>query len=436
MNHRVVVTGMGIVSPLGNDLDTFWGNLRDQQSGIGPIDSLPKGPLPFQSGAEAKGFVLDDIEGFGPLDNQLKRSIKKSMKVMCREIQMGVAAAQKTLTHSELTMDQRSPDRCGVVFGCDYILSRPEEFSDGAIACRDEDGSLVMGKWPTFGIPKVAPLWLLKYLPNMPNSHIAINNDFRGPNNSLTVREASMNLALAEASAVIARGAADAIIVGATGTRIHPLRTAHVYITEKTASERTIPAQMSCPFDRDHDGMVVGEGAGALLIESLEHAQRRNATIWGEVIGVGSSMVGPESDTQYICRAVELALQSAIQDAGDKLPDAWHLHAHGQSAPEVDRMEASAIGKIFSQLGKKHLVTAAKSYFGNLGSGGAAVELIASILALKHRWLFPILNLNQPIPEATWSAARAGDDPGEAVVHVSFTNQGQCSTAIIAKFAG
>ncbi len=435
MNQRVVVTGMGVTSPLGNDLETFWGNLRDQRSGIGPIDSLPQGALPFHSGAEAKGFT-GDIEDYGPLDNQLKRAIKKNMKVMCREIEMGVAAAQKALSHSGLTVEKRDPDRCGVIFGCDYILSRPEEFTDGAIACRSESGDFPIALWPVLGLPKVTPLWLLKYLPNMPNSHIAIYNDLRGPNNSLTVREAGMNLALAEAAAFIARGTADAMLVGATGTRIHPLRTTHVFLTEKTAFERPIPTQMSCPFDQSHDGMVVGEGAGALLIESLEHAQKRGATIWGEVIGVGSSMVGPGQRQDYIHRAVSLALRSALTHAGERLPDAWHVHAHGQSTPMVDQMEASAIGEVFAQLGRSHPVTAAKSYFGNLGSGGAAVEIIASLLALKHGWLFPILNLARPIAEVTWPAAKAGDDPGSAVAHLSFTIQGQCSSSVIASFRG
>lgn len=428
---RVVITGLGVVSPLGCHLDEFWGNLRAGRSGIAPLDCLPAGPLPFRSGGEVKSFT-GDIDEYGPLENQVKRAIKKGMKVMCREIEMGLAAAQKALLHSGLDANKRNPDRCGVIFGCDYILTRPEEFVDGTIACNDGNGSFHIENWPTMGLPKVNPLWLLKYLPNMPSSHVAIYNDLRGPNNSLTVREASMNLALAEAASIVTRGLADAMLVGATGTRIHPLRTTHVSLIEKLASERPDPTQMACPFDVSRDGMVVGEGAGAILLESLEHAEGRGAVIWGELLGSGGSMVGSESGSDFLRRAILQALKSAIHEAGDRLPQTWHLHAHGHSSESLDPLEAQAIGDLFTELGKHFPVTAAKSYFGNLGAGSAAVEIIASLLALKHGWLFPILNLKQPCPEVTWKPAKVGEDPGKAVVHLNYTSQGQCSSCVIA----
>lgn len=351
---------------------------------------------------------------------------------MCREIEMGLAAAQKALQHAGLGPENRDPDRCGVIFGSDYILTRPEEFSDGTVACNDARGVFHIENWPTMGLPKVNPLWLLKYLPNMPNSHVAIYNDMRGPSNSITVREASMNLALAEAATVIGRGHAEAMLVGATGTRIHPLRTTHVSLIEQLASEKPDPTQMACPFDVSRSGMVVGEGAGAIILESLDHAKKRGATIWGELLGAGSSMVGPGAGKDYLKRSISLALKSAIEDSGSAIPEKWHLHAHGHSSVDLDSQEAAAIGDVFSQIGEQHPVTAAKSYFGNLGAGSAAVELIASLLALKNGWLFPILNLKQPCPEVTWRPAGAGEDPGKAVLHVNYTLQGQCSSCLIA----
>ncbi len=433
-SQRVVITGLGIISPIGNDLETAWNNLSQGHSGIAPVDRLPTDDLPFRSGGEVKDFT-GSIDDYGPLDKKLQRAIKKNMKVMCREIEMGVAAAQKALVHSGLGSD-RDPDRCGCLFGCDYILTRPEEYADGLRNCLELAGKFDMADWPTRGLPKVNPLWLLKYLPNMPNSHVAIYNDFRGPNNSLTVREASMNLSVAEAADIIRRDAADVMLVGATGSRLHPLRTAHVALIDRLASERAEPAEMSRPFDESCDGMVLGEGAGAVMLESLEHAQARGAKIWGEVIGHGAAMVGPLSPAQgkrdYLRISVQAALSAAIRSAAQRMPEAWHLHAQGLSSPEPDASEALAIGDVLSQVDQPIPVTAAKSYFGNLGAGGAAVELICSLLALEHGPLFPIRNLNSPNPQVTWTPAQAGCDAGKAVIHTSFTLQGQSSSLVVA----
>lgn len=428
---RVAITGMGVISPIGSDLDTLWESLTLGKSGITPVENLPMQSLPIRSAGEVKNFT-GAIEDYGQLDKQLQRAIKKNMKVMCREIEMGVAAAQKALAHSGLGLD-RDPERCGCLFGCDYILTRPEEFADGILNARSsETGQFQLADWPTKGLPKVNPLWLLKYLPNMPNSHVSIYNDFRGPNNSITVCEASSNLALAEAASIIQRGAADVMLVGATGTRIHPLRTTHISLIENLASERSNPAEMARPFDRSSDGMVLGEGAGAFLLEAYEHAEARGAKIWGEIVGSGSSMVGPTAGNRdYLREAIRKALSASIASAGSKLPKHWHLHAFGLSDPQTDASESLAIADVLADHDSIPVV-AAKSYFGNLGAGGGTVELICSLLAMEHNQLFPIQNLQTPISSATWKPAQAKQPAGRAVVHSSFTHQGQASSIVVA----
>ena len=149
---RVVITGLGVVSPIGCDLLTVWKNLSEGRSGIRPITSLPMQSLPFQSGGECVDFT-GDIEDYGVLDKQLQRAIKKNSKVMCREIEMGVAAAQKALLHSGLVAEIRNPDRCGVLFGSDYILTRPEEYADGVDNCRDEAREFHVERWPAIISP-------------------------------------------------------------------------------------------------------------------------------------------------------------------------------------------------------------------------------------------------------------------------------------------
>lgn len=462
---RVAITGLGLVSPIGSDLDQVWDSLTHSKSGISAIESLPTASLPMQSGGQVKDFT-GAIEDYGDLDKSQQRAIKKNMKVMCREIEMGVAAAQKALAHSGLGAE-RNPERCGCLFGCDYILTRPEEFADGMRNIREaKGGRFDVADWPQFGLPKVNPLWLLKYLPNMPNSHVSIYNDFRGPNNSLTVREASSNLSLAEATSIIQRGAADVMLVGATGTRIHPLRAAHMALFEDLASQKSDPTEMSRPFDCSSDGMVLGEGAGALTLECYEHAQRRGAKIWGEIIGCGSSMVGPtvrpsqnentagqnsagrsasasssgngstpnigsEVRHDHLRQAIYLALRAGVRSAGERLPSHWHLHAHGLSSPSADAAEGTAIAELLTEFPNVPVV-AAKSLFGNLGAGSAAIELICSLLALEHDQLFPIKNLKTPATYARWETGRAGQSAGRAVVHSSFTLQGQASTIVVA----
>jgi len=436
-SQRVVITGLGVVSPIGTDLDTLWSSLASGRSGIAQLSSLPPAANSLRFGAEVRDFT-GAIEDYGPLNKVLQRSIKKNMKVMCREIEMGVAAAQKALSHSGLT-ENRIPERCGCLFGCDYILTRPEEFADGLNHCRQKVGTEggiaeLVTAWPELGLPKVNPLWLLKYLPNMPNSHVSIYNDFRGPNNAITVREASMHLSLSEASSIIRRGAADVMLVGATGSRIHPLRTTQVILSEAVASEQTDPTTMSRPFDATCDGAVLGEGAGAVMIESLEHAQARGAKIWGEVIGSGASMVGSSGRPSHLRQAILQALRSTVTKGGQHLGSDWHLHAQGLSSPKGDRAEAMAISDLFMELGYSRPVTAAKSYFGNLGAGGAAVELICSLLALEHGRLFPIRSLKKALPEVKWSPVVEHCPSGAGFVHSSYSLQGQAACVAIKKF--
>jgi 3-oxoacyl-[acyl-carrier-protein] synthase II len=430
-SRRAVITGVGVVSPLGNDPDRLLQNLRDGQSGIRPLTMVPQGVLDIDNGAEATEFT-GDISNYGPLEKKLQRTIKKATKVMCREIEMGVAVAQLALNDANLTPESRDRDRTGVVYGCDYIMSLPIEFAAGVQECMDEQGQFHFEKWGTAGRPKVQPLWLLKYLPNMPASHVAIYNDLRGPNNSITVREASAGAALSEACSTINRGHADVLIVGSTGSRIHPLRTLHASMQEKLAANCEDPTTMSRPFDRSRDGSVLGEGAAAMILESLEHAEARGATILGEVVGSGTSAAGPLASEDYLQTAMVNVMRAAL---GSAAPGSiGHIHAHGLSTQGCDRQEAQAIAEVFGSTEKQPPVTTAKGHFGNLGAGGGMVEAVASLKALGGS-LFPILNCDSldaacPINACVGNDAAAGDQ----FISVNVTPQGQASAVRIARF--
>lgn len=437
---RVVVTGVGLVSPLGLDIDLFWQRLVQGESAIRPFVGLPLDALPVQCGGQCVEFT-GAAEEYGPIDGTLKRNIRKNQKVMAREIEMGVAAAQRAIFHSGIAGLSRDPDRYGVSFASDLILTRPEEFIDGVKGCFPDGpvtGPVDLKRWPNDGLPKVNPLWLLKYLPNMPASHVAIFNDFRGPNNSLTVREAGNNLVLGESVSVIRRGWSDCMVVGATGSRIHPLRSVHTAMQEELAAQRENPAEMARPFDRSRDGAVLGEGAGAVVLERLDHAQGRGAKIWGEVIGSGSSMSGPisaQNRGECLRRAITTAVEAAVRQAGAALPKSFHIHAHGAGTKAGDRAELEAIQDLASrhQWGAVPVV-AAKSYMGSLGAGSAAVELVASLVSLERGHLFEVLNFRESdIPGVR--VAKKEDPSGDGFIHISYSPQGQVSAVIVKRFA-
>jgi 3-oxoacyl-[acyl-carrier-protein] synthase II len=431
-SRRVVITGIGLISPLGNDPDVLLQALRERASGIRPLTRIPQHALGFNHGAEAVGFT-GDISEYGPLDKTLQRTIRKGSKVMCREIEMGVAVAQLALHDAGLdTAESRDRDRTGVVYGCDYIMSLPEEFAAGISKCLDDQGRFQMDKWGALGRPQVNPLWLLKYLPNMPASHIAIYNDLRGPNNSITVREASAGAALGEAYSTIERGHADVLVVGSTGSRIHPLRSLHASMQEQLAADRDDPTTMSRPFDRTRGGSVLGEGAAALICESWEHAQARGAKVIAEIIAYASSAVGPSAGNHHIQTAVANVLRGSLREADSK--SIGHINAHGLGTPDSDQQEAAAIAQVFGDPSDQPPVTTVKGHMGNLGAGGGMVETVASIKSLGGT-LFPIRNLTDLDPACPINAVIGDDVPaGDEFINVNVTPQGQAAAVRIRRF--
>lgn len=433
-SRRVVITGLGLVSPLGSSKEALWDALVSGQSGVQKFESIPSENLTTQVSAECRQFS-SNIEDFGDLDKDVKKAIKKALKVMCRESQLGVAAAQLAQADAGLPPGTSDPDRSGVVFGSDYMLTVPQEFAEGILKCGGGEGRFEFPRWGTEGLSQMTPLWLLKYLPNMPASHIAIYNDLRGPNNSITHREAASNLAVGEAFHTILRGSADRMVAGATGTRVHPMKAVHAAQTEQLASHPGEPHQASRPFDLDRTGMVLGEGSGAVVLEELSVALARGATIYAEVVGAASSSVADRNLVGRRDKALINAMRGALRDAGLSPADVGHLHAHGLSTLQSDAEEAKAINEMFGPRAADLPVVAAKSNFGNLGAGSGVVELIASVLALKHGHLFPMLNYETPDPECPVRAVTSADIPaGSSFLNLNVTPQGQAAVVMIKAF--
>lgn len=407
-------------------MEDLWNHLISGRSGVSLLERVPPDHLTTDVGGVASGFT-GAIEDFGPLDKMMQRNIKKGLKLMCREIQMGVAAAQLAITHSGITTAGYAPERIGTMFGSDYIISEPAEFAPGIAKCTT-DGKFDFDQWGQAGLKEIEPLWLLKYLPNMPASHVAIFNDFRGPSNSITLREASSNLSIAEAVTTIRRGAADAIVVGSTGSRIHPLRTLHCSMQEPLAAKGHPPETASRPFDRQRTGMVIGEGAGVIVLERMDKALERGATIHGEVVGYGSSTVTTRDGRADYRQAFLNVIGMALATSGCAPQSIGHVHAHGLSTLDCDAGEARAIRESLGDVP----VVAAKSQMGNLGAGSGLVELVASLLALRNRQLFPIRNYQTPDPDCPINAVReTGIDSGDSFLNLNVSPQGQASSILV-----
>jgi len=432
-SRRVVISGIGVVSPLGNSKEELWKGLASGQSGVRAIEALQDSPGDVRFGAAAQDFT-GHIDNFGELPKDQKKMIRKGLKMMCRETMMGVAAAQKALQDADLQIGSYDSERTGCVFGSDYMLTMPEDFVSGAQKCADDSGGFDYQMWGGEGLPLVNPLWLLLYLPNMPASHVAIYNDLRGTSNSLTQREAASNLAVGEAARIIARGTSDVMVAGATGTRLHPMNMLHAISQEEVAGNGVLPEQASRPFDRDRSGMALGEGAGVVILEELEAAQARSATIYGEVLGAGSSSVTKAPSVADRRQAITNALRAALDDADLASSEIGHIHAHGLSTRAADAEEAAALVEVFGPRDQQPPIVAAKSHFGNLGSGSGMVELAGSLMALQNGQLFPVLNYatpddNCPLRVVTTAETTAG----ESFVSVNVTPQGQASAVVVGR---
>ena len=431
-SSKVVVTGMGVFSPIGIGRESFEQGVLDGTNGIGTIGLMDVSGVPGHVGGELPEFTL-----WSARKEHLSRQ-RKSIKVMCRDIQLGVASAVLALADAEIDSESVDRTRLGVDYGADQMFSHPESLIRSATRSSSavEDGALDfrISLWGESGIGEMEPLWLLKYLPNMPACHIAIAADARGPNNSLTLAEASGNLAVGEAFRLLVRGSADVIIAGSTGSRMHPIKCLHAAMWDELADGEGDPSTWCRPFDAGRTGQVIGEGACSLILENESHARARGARILGTILGSGSSCVIDRSGCCDPRQAMINAMTAALADADLSPADVGHIHAHGLSARETDVIEASAIVEVFGETAGQVPVTAMKSALGKSGGGCGTLELAASLVALGHGVVPRTLNYEQPDDncplDVVHGELRAVSN--KVVLNLNVTGGGQASAIIAA----
>jgi 3-oxoacyl-[acyl-carrier-protein] synthase II len=428
--HRVVITGLGLVTPLGDTPDRFWASLVEGQGAVRPIQAFDVAGLDANFGAEIRDF---DFLKFPALARaRFIKELRKSRKYMARDIQLCVAAAQQAMVDASLDEGGVDPTRIGIDLGAGLISSELDELAPAINMASSATGSFDFQAWGRESIGVIEPIWLLKYLPNMLACHISILMDCQGPSNSITEADASSNLAIAEAARIIARGKADVMIAGGADSKIHPLSFVRLALQKGLSRWQGNPAGACRPFDRKREGTVPGEGAGIVILEEREHALNRGAVIHGEVLGAGSgcdAVSGGGLDPEGSGTAIAIA--AALREAGVAPSAIGHVNAHGIGSQVGDLAEARALHRVFGA--NPPPVTALKGYMGTLASGCGAVELIGSLIGVNRGMIPAVLNCDEPDPACQLDLVRGGPRPqrNSTFVNTNITANGQAAALVV-----
>jgi 3-oxoacyl-[acyl-carrier-protein] synthase II len=417
--REVVITGLGVVCPLGVGCTAYWQALEAGQSGVDWLPEMQGVESPFRYAARVKNF--DPKQFVQP---------RKTIKVMCQEIQTAYAAAGMAMEHGKLSKGAIEPERLGVLLGSEMLYGDVEELREVYRHCTTE-GEFRADRWGDFAFKDLFPLWMLKYLPNMAACHISIAHDARGPNNSIVEGGVSSLLAVAEATAAIERGHADAMLAGGSGSMSSfscmPFR-GWRHFTHFSGD----PAEASRPFEAGRSGVIPGEGAAVLLLEAREHALGRGAEVLGRVAGYASRFEAPADPWQpRTGRAIQQSIAAALAAAKMQPGDIGHVNANGESSIEQDRLEAQAIRAALGDVP----VIALKSYFGDLAAGSGAVELVGSVLALINQRLPRTLNYDEPDPTCAVNVVRHAGQPSGKPVALALNQSitGQAAAVVITR---
>jgi len=428
MKRRVVVTGIGVVSPNGTGTEAFWSATKAGQSGIALIESFDTEGFQVRSAGEVTDFRAQDY---------VKN--RKSLKIMGRNIRFGVAASRLAVESAGLDEAPPAADRYGVVMGSGIVPTDVVEVGAAVIESLDDDRNFDLRRFGESGQKLLHPLWLLKHLPNMVAAHISIQQGAQGPNNTIVTACSASTQAIGEAARVIERGDADVMIAGGADSRIDPLSlVAYTLLGAVTTADRP-PEELSRPFDRDRDGFVLGEGAASLILEGEEYARKRGATIYAEVCGYGSSfdaegVTRPSMDGVHAARSMTLALKDA-RVAPDEID---YVSAHGTSTRLNDLMETNAVKIALGDHARKVPLSSIKSMIGHLIGAAGAMEVAASVLAIRDGVVPPTINLDNPDPECDldYVPNEAREMKVSTVLTSNFGFGGQNAALVLKEYAG
>ena len=373
-NQRVVVTGLGVIAPVGNTLDTYWKALLAGQNGIGPITRFD----PQAHGSQIAG----EVKGFDPHDYLDRKQAKR----MDRFAQFALAASLQALSDAKLEINDLNADQVGVMIGTGI----------GGIKTLEDQQEVYLNRGPGRCSPFMVPMMIA----NMAAGLTAIHVGAKGPNSCPVTACAAGSNAVGDAFRIIQRGDAQAMICGGSEAAVTPLAVAG-FAAAKALSTRNDDPEHACrPFDKDRNGFVIGEGAGILILESLEHAEARGANIYGEIVGYGMTcdayhMTSPTPEGTGAARAIALALK----DGNLQPEDVSYVNAHGTSTSANDVTETKALKKALGEAAYQVAISSTKSMTGHLLGGSGGIEAVATVMAIAHDQIPPTINLENPDPD-------------------------------------
>ena len=395
--RRVVVTGIGVISPIGIGARPFWENLLAGKVGVRRIAQFDPSGFPCQIAGEVPDYKIGDF---------VPKSYRKATKVMARDIELAVIAADDAMkdaglkTKAYTDSPQITAERFGCNIGAGLINAELDELTGAMHIARSAEATnkLDLHKWGRDGMQQLTPLWLLKYLPNMLACHVTIIHELKGPSNTITCADASSHLAIGEAFRTIQRGKADLAICGGAESKVNPMGLVrHGLLKRLNETHNDSPDQAMRPFDAEAAGMVHGEGGGLLILEELEHAKSRGAKIYAELVGFGASqdtysVTEPDPSGHSYGRAIGKALADANlpPNAVDLLiPCGLGIESH-------DRAELNGLTAVFGGGLERVAMSPIKSQLGNLAAGSGA-EAAAALLAIAHQKIPPAVNTRKPL---------------------------------------
>jgi len=409
--HRVVVTGMGAVTPLGIGVEDYWRGLVEGRSGIGPTTLCECSDLSCR--------ISGQVKDFNPLDFMSR----KDARHMGRFAQFAVAAARMAIEDARLDLSKENQERLGIFLG-NGIGGLPEH---------EEGCRILLAK----GGMRISPFFMPVVLPNMAAGHVSIALGLKGYSSTVTTACAAGTQAIGEAVEVIRRGKAELMLAGGTEAGITPIGIAGFAVMRALTTRNEEPTKASCPFDVKHDGFVPAEGAGILVLESLEHALRREANILAEIVGFGVSS-DAYHPVQIDSDGAMRAMKWALEDAGLAPQEVDYINAHGTSTPLNDVAETQAIKKLFGQFAYQVPISSTKSMIGHLLGAAGGVEAVACVKTILTGIIHPTINLEEPDPECDLDYVPniARRKEVRVVLSNSFGFGGQNACLVFRKFEG
>ena len=428
MRRRVVVTGIGCVTPVGNDVETMWKALLRGDTGIGRTTIFDASNFPTKISAEVKGFDLASV-GEDP----------EKWKYQARHTRFAVGAAKQAVRDSGLEDSRIDPTRFGVYLGSGEGPQDFDRFTKMMLAAMPAGEGFDVAKFTQVGLEVLHPIAELEQEPNMPAGHMAALFNAQGPNVNCLTACAASSQAVGEAVEMIRRGDADVMLSGGTHSMIHPFGVTGFNLLTALSTHNDEPAKASRPFDMNRDGFVLGEGSGMLILEELEHAKARGAHIHGEIAGYGSTADAFRiTDTHPEGRGAISCIKMALKDAGKNIDDVNYINAHGTSTEVNDKVETLAIKQTFGERAYKIGVSSTKSMMGHLIAAAGATELIVCLLAIRDGVLPPTMNYETPDPnrDLDYIANAARQEKCTTALSNSFGFGGQNITLIATAYQG